>query len=133
MQFVIIMGSLMAVTLTVRDGVRTIPILYLRAAPILGATGWRFYRYVLFPASFPSVVTGAKLGWTFAWRSLMAAELLYVTTGIGSTLMTGRELHDMALVIAAMLIIISIGLITDRLIFRLGEEFVHKRWGGGAS
>ncbi len=131
MQFVIIMGSLMAVTLTVRDGVRTIPTLYLRAASILGATGWRFYRYVLFPASFPSVVTGAKLGWTFAWRSLMAAELLYVTTGIGSTLMTGRELHDMALVVAAMLIIVGIGLVTDRLLFRLGEEFVHRRWGVG--
>lgn len=91
----------------------------------------RFYRYVLFPASFPSVVTGAKPGWTFAWRSLMAAELLYVTTGIGSTLMTGRELHDMALVIAAMMIIVGIGLLTDRLLFRLCEEFVHRRWGVG--
>ncbi|GAM08910.1 putative ABC transporter permease protein [Geobacter sp. OR-1] len=131
MQFVIIMGSLMAITLTVRDGVKTIPTLYLRAAPILGATGWRFYRYVLFPASFPSVMTGAKLGWTFAWRSLMAAELLYVTTGIGSTLMMGRELHDMPLVIAAMIAIIVIGLITDRLVFRLGEDFVHRRWGVG--
>jgi len=131
MQFVIIMGSLMAVTLTVRDGVKTIPTLYLRAAPILGATGWRFYRYVLFPASFPSVVTGAKLGWTFAWRSLMAAELLYVTTGIGSTLMMGRELHDMALVVASMIIIIGIGLVADRLIFRSGEDFVHNRWGVG--
>lgn len=131
MQFVIIMGSLMSITLAVRDGVRGIPTLYLRAAPILGATGWRFYRYVLFPASFPSVVTGAKLGWTFAWRSLMAAELLYVTTGIGSTLMMGRELHDMALVVASMLIIIVIGLIADRLVFRAGEQFVHKRWGVG--
>lgn len=131
MQFVIIMGSLMAVTLTVRDGVKTIPTLYLRAAPILGATGWRFYRYVLFPASFPSVMTGAKLGWTFAWRSLMAAELLYVTTGIGSTLMMGRELHDMPLVVASMLVIIVIGLVTDRLIFRYGENFVHRRWGVG--
>ncbi|MBT0663389.1 ABC transporter permease [Geobacter pelophilus] len=131
MQFVIIMGSLMAVTLTVRDGVKTIPTLYLRAASILGATGWRFYRYVLFPASFPSVMTGAKLGWTFAWRSLMAAELLYVTTGIGSTLMMGRELHDMPLVIASMLAIIVIGLITDRLVFRYGEQFVHRRWGVG--
>ena len=45
--------------------------------------------------------------------------------------MTGRELHDMALVIAAMLIIVGIGLITDRLLFRMGEEFVHRRWGVG--
>jgi NitT/TauT family transport system permease protein len=131
MQFVIIMGSLVAVTLAVRDGVKTIPTLYLRAAPILGATGWRFYRYVLFPAAFPSVVTGSKLGWTFAWRSLMAAELLYVTTGIGSTLMMGRELHDMPLVVASMLVIVAIGLITDRLLFRYCENFVHCRWGVG--
>ncbi len=129
MQFVIIMGSLMSITLSVRDGVKTIPTLYLRAAGILGATGWRFYWYVLLPASLPAIITGAKLGWSFAWRSLMAAELLYVTSGIGSTLMMGRELHDMALVVAAMILIITIGLLTDRLIFRFGESFIHRRWG----
>lgn len=131
MQFVIIMGSLMSIILAVRDGVKSIPMLYIRAAHILGATGWRFYRYILFPASLPSIMTGAKLGWSFAWRSLMAAELLYVASGIGSTLMTGRELHDMALVVAAMIIIIMIGLATDRFIFKIGEDFVHRRWGVG--
>lgn len=131
MQFVIIMGSLMSLILAVRDGVKNIPTLYLRAAPILGATGWRFYRYILFPASLPAIMTGAKLGWSFAWRSLMAAELLYVTSGIGSTLMMGRELHDMALVVASMIIIIFIGLLTDRLVFRVAEGFVHRRWGVG--
>ena len=131
MQFVIIMGSLMSIVLSVRDGVKSIPMLYVRAARILGATGWRFYRYVLFPNSLPSIITGAKLGWTFAWRSLMAAELLYLVSGIGSTLMTARELHDMALVVAAMIIIIMIGLMTDRLIFKFGEDFVHRRWGVG--
>jgi NitT/TauT family transport system permease protein len=131
MQFVIVMGSLMSIVLAVRDGVKSIPVLYIRAAHILGATGWRLYRHVLFPASLPSIMTGAKLGWSFAWRSLMAAELLYVASGIGSTLMTGRELHDMALVVAAMLIIIMIGLVTDRLIFKLGEDFVYRRWGVG--
>lgn len=131
MQFVIIMGSLMSLILAVRDGVKNIPTLYLRAAPILGATGWRFYRYILIPASLPAIMTGAKLGWSFAWRSLMAAELLYVTSGIGSTLMMGRELHDMALVVAAMIVIIIIGLLTDRLVFRVAEGFVHRRWGVG--
>lgn len=131
MQFVIVMGSLMSIVLAVRDGVKSIPLLYIRAAHILGATGWRFYRYILFPASLPSIMTGAKLGWSFAWRSLMAAELLYVASGIGSTLMMGRELHDMALVVAAMIIIIMIGLVMDRLVFKVGENFVHRRWGIG--
>jgi NitT/TauT family transport system permease protein len=133
MQFVIIMGSFMSLTLAIRDGVRNIPLLYIRAARVLGARGWQFYRYVLLPASLPSLLTGAKLGWTFAWRSLMAAELLYVTTGVGSTLMTGRDLHDMPLVVSAMLIIIAIGLFFDRVVFLAGERYLQRRWGTGRS
>jgi len=130
MQFVIVMGSFMSLTLAIRDGVKGIPQLYIRAARVLGASGWKFYRYLLLPAALPSLLTGAKLGWSFAWRSLMAAELLYVTTGVGSTLMTGRELHDMPLVVASMLIIVAIGLIFDRIIFRAAERTLLRRWGG---
>jgi NitT/TauT family transport system permease protein len=129
MQFVVVMGSFMSVTLAIRDGVKSIPPLYIRAARVLGARGWPFYRFVLLPASMPALLTGAKLGWSFAWRSLMAAELLYGTVGIGSTLTTGRELHDMALVVAAMLVIIAIGLLFDRVLFQSGERYLHRRWG----
>jgi len=129
MQFVVVMGSFMSVTLAVRDGVKTIPPLYIRASRVLGARGWLFYRYVLLPASLPALLTGTKLGWSFAWRSLMAAELLYGTIGIGSTLMSGRELHDMALVVAAMLVIVVIGLLFDRVLFQAGERYIQRRWG----
>jgi NitT/TauT family transport system permease protein len=129
MQFVIVMGSFMSLTLAIRDGVRGIPLLYIRAARVLGAQGWQFYCHVLLPASLPSILTGAKLGWTFAWRSLMAAELLYVTTGVGSTLMTGRDLHDMPLVVAAMLVIVAIGLFFDRVVFLSAERCLQRRWG----
>jgi NitT/TauT family transport system permease protein len=129
MQFVVVMGSFMSVTLAVRDGVKGIPPLYIRASRVLGARGWFFYRHVLLPASLPALLTGAKLGWSFAWRSLMAAELLYGTVGIGSTLMSGRELHDMALVVAAMLVIVAIGLLFDRVLFQAGERYIQKRWG----
>jgi NitT/TauT family transport system permease protein len=131
MQFVVVMGSFMSVTLAIRDGVKSIPPLYIRAARVLGASGWPFYRWVLLPASLPALLTGAKLGWSFAWRSLMAAELLYGTVGIGSTLTTGRELHDMALVVAAMLVIVAIGLLFDRVLFQSGERYLHRRWGTG--
>jgi NitT/TauT family transport system permease protein len=129
MQFVVVMGSLMALTQSVRDGVKTIPRLYLRASRVLGATRWKGYLYVIIPASMPSILIGAKMGWSFAWRSLMAAELLYVNTGLGSTLQIGRELHDMALVVATMIVIIIIGLITDRLVFKNLEKSMHRRWG----
>lgn len=129
MQFVVVMGSFMSVTLAVRDGVKSIPPLYIRASRVLGARGWFFYRHVLLPASMPALLTGTKLGWSFAWRSLMAAELLYGSIGIGSTLMSGRELHDMALVVAAMLVIVAIGLLFDRVIFQAGERYIQRRWG----
>lgn len=129
MQFVVVMGAVMAIILAVRDGVKNIPRLYIRASRVLGATGWKGYLYVILPASLPALLTGAKLGWSFAWRALMAAELIYVSTGLGSTLMMGRELHDMALVVAAMLIIIAIGLVTDRLVFGNLEKGIHRRWG----
>lgn len=131
MLFVVVMGSFMSLTLAIRDGVKSIPPLHIRAARVLGAKGWKFYRYLLIPASFPALLTGAKLGWSFAWRSLMAAELLYVASGIGSLLMTGRELHDMALVVASMLVIITIGLFFDRVLFQAGERYIHRRWGTG--
>jgi NitT/TauT family transport system permease protein len=129
MIFVVIMGSLMAITLSVRDGVKTIPQLFLKASRVLGATNWKMYVYVILPASLPSVLTGARLGWSFAWRSLMAAELLYVNVGLGSNLMMGRELHDMGQVVATMLVIVTIGLFIDKCVFGLLERFVHTRWG----
>lgn len=129
MQFVVVMGAVMALILAIRDGVKNIPRLYIRASRVLGATGWRGYLYVILPASLPALLTGAKLGWSFAWRALMAAELIYVSSGLGSTLMMGRELHDMALVVATMLVIVVIGLLTDRLVFGRLEKIIHRRWG----
>ena len=129
-QFVVIMGSLLSITLSVRDGVKSIPPIYLKAAQVLGATKIKLYTHVLIPASLPSVITGAKLGWTFAWRALMAAELIYISNGIGSILAMGRELHDMAIMVSAMVIIIIIGLFFDKLVFSTLEEYVHVRWGG---
>ncbi len=128
-QFVVVMGSLMAVISATRDGVNVIPPLYVRAALVLGARGWRLYPHVIFPAALPAILIGAKLGWSFAWRSLMAAELLYSSVGLGSTLMVGRELHDMALVVAAMGIIMGLGLAADRLAFGALEQLLYARWG----
>lgn len=128
-QFVIIMGSVLAITLSVRDGVTSISPILIKAAQVLGANRLKLYTHVLFPASLPYILTGARLGWTFAWRSLMAAELLYVSAGLGSILMMGRELHDMSMVISAMLVIIGIGLFFDRFVFGYFEHYIAVRWG----
>jgi len=127
--FVVIMGSLMAFALAVRGGVQAIPPLYLRAARMLGATPRQTYFHVVLPASLPAVLTGARLGWSFAWRSLMAAELLYVDRGLGALLSSGRELHDMPKVVSVMLVIMFLGLLTERLGFMLLERTIQRRWG----
>ena len=65
----------------------------------MGAKGLTLYTRVVLPAALPGIVSGARLGWTFAWRSLMAGELLFVSGGLGQVLETGRELYDMSQVV----------------------------------
>jgi sulfonate transport system permease protein len=127
--FVVIMGAVLSISLAAEGGVKNTPPQYLRAARNMGAQGFRLYRQVILPAALPNILTGMKLGWSFAWRSLMAGELLYVTLGLGQLLMMGRELNDMSQVIAVMLVIIALGLAVDRLIFTPVELRVRERWG----
>jgi NitT/TauT family transport system permease protein len=127
--FIVIMGAVLSITIATSDGVRNTPPLYLHAARTMGAAGFILYTRVVLPAALPSIVSGMKLGWSFAWRSLMAGELLYVGLGLGHLLTMGRELNDMSQVIAIMLVIITIGLIVDFLIFGPLERRIRERWG----
>jgi NitT/TauT family transport system permease protein len=127
--FVVVMGSVFAIAQSTEDGIRNTAPTYVRAARNLGARGLRLYLSVMFPAALPSIVTGMKLGWSFAWRSLMAGELLYTLPGLGNLLMMGRELNDMGQVLAVIAVIIALGLLSDQLIFRILEKRVRERWG----
>lgn len=127
--FVVLMGSVLSIATATEAGVRQVPPLYLRAARSMGARGLRLYRTVVLPAALPQMLTGARLGWSFAWRSLMAAELLFVSGGLGQLLTTGRELHDMPLVIGVMLVIVVVGLSIERIAFGRAEEALRERWG----
>jgi NitT/TauT family transport system permease protein len=127
--FVVVMGSLLAITIGTEGAVRTVPPLYVRAGRTLGGRGVRLYTRVLLPAAMPGVVTSLKLGWSFAWRSLMAGELLYQSGGLGQQLQLGRELNDMAQVMAIMTVIVVVGLAVERALFSRAEARLHERWG----
>jgi len=127
--FVVVMGSVLSIAQATEDGVRNTPPIYLRAARNLGARGWQLYPRVILPSALPSILTGMKLGWSFAWRSLMAGELLYTLPGLGALLSMGRELNDMSRVVAVMLVIVAVGLLTDQLLFGQVERRVRERWG----
>jgi NitT/TauT family transport system permease protein len=127
--FVVVMGAFVSITTAVTDGVKNLPPTYVRAARTMGVSGFGLYSQVLLPASLPTVLTAAKLGWSYAWRALMSGELLFVSLGLGHMLMMGRELADMSQVIAVMIVIVAIGLFTDGVIFGGLQKGVRDRWG----
>ena len=127
--FVVLMGSVFAITISARDGVRNIPMLQRRAAQVFGASRWQTVRYVTLPGMLPSMAQGLKLGWSFSWRSLMAAELIYSAVGLGHLLQVGRDQTDMPLVLAVMGVIVAVGLAFDRLLFGPADSWVRHRWG----
>jgi NitT/TauT family transport system permease protein len=127
--FVVVMGSLLAVTINTQIGVRHVPRIYLLAGRNLGAHGFRLFVHVLLPASLPHLVAGLKQGWAFAWRSLISGEMLFVSLGLGHLLMMGRDLNDMSQVVAVMALIMAIGHLVDRLVFEKLENRIRQKWG----
>ena len=130
--FVLVMGSCFAIAISLRDGLRTIPPIYQKAGLMLGASGWKLYRYVLLPASMPAMASSLRQGFSFAWRSLMGAELVLVSVqyhGLGYLLEMGRSFLDIAQVVAVMTIMIVFAMLVDRLVFAVIERRVHQRFG----
>ncbi len=132
--FVVIMGTLWSVILSTQTGMSNVSPIFMRAARTMGSGPLRTLMLVTLPASAPFVVSGMKQGWAFAWRSLMAAEIYVAVVtgfGLGQHLHFGRELQRMDQVIAIMIIIILIGLLTDKILFSPTERWLHRRWGTG--
>ena len=127
--FVVIMGSLLSVTISMETGRKQLPKIYSMAGRNLGARGLRLFLHVTLPASLPYIVTGLKQGWAFAWRSLISGEMIFVSLGLGQLLMMGRDLNDMSQVVAVMILIIALGYLVDGLIFKTIESRLQQRWG----
>jgi NitT/TauT family transport system permease protein len=127
--FVVVMGSVLAIAIATEDAVNGIDPQLVRVAGTLGVRGMRFQLGVLLPAALPGIVTGLKLGWSFAWRALLAGELLFVSGGLGQLLTVGRELMDVPQVMAVMVAIILIGITVDRVLFQTVEVRLRRRWG----
>lgn len=127
--FIVVMGALLPIAIATDGGIKNIPPLYLRAARSMGIRGMDLNWRVVLPAALPAMLTGMKLGWSFAWRSLMAGELLFVSMGLGHLLQTGRELNDMTQVVAVMFLILVIGLVVDNGVFGPIQRRLQKRWG----
>ncbi|MFO0741995.1 MAG: ABC transporter permease subunit [Labilithrix sp.] len=128
-QVVVVLGAALPITLATESSVRQLPPTIERAARTMGAKGPTLLFRVLLAAALPGILTGAKMGWTFALRSLMAGELLFVSGGLGQLLETGRDLADTALVLGVVVVIVVLSRASERLLFGPVERLVARRWG----
>jgi NitT/TauT family transport system permease protein len=131
-RFVVVLGAAPAIANGVISGADNVPPLLLRSGRILGAKGFELFKTVTLPASLPSMLGGLKQGWAFAWRSLMAGEIIVLFPGrpsLGSELDTARNLNDAPALIATMVVILFIGIVVDALLFHTADKALRKRWG----
>jgi NitT/TauT family transport system permease protein len=129
--FVILIGAVPSIANGVIGGVDYVPSLLVRAGRNVGASGLSLYRHVILPAALPSIVTGLKQGWAFAWRSLLAGELMVSIANrpsLGEFLNQSRELSDTSYMIALMIAILTIGIAVDA-VFSTFERGIRRRRG----
>lgn len=129
--FVILIGAVPSIANGVIGGVDYVPALLVRAGRNIGASGLSLYRHVILPAALPSIVSGLKQGWAFAWRSLLAGELLVAIANrpsLGQFLTSSRELGDTSYMIALMIAILVIGIAVDA-VFSGFERGIRRRRG----
>lgn len=128
--FVVVLGAAPSIANGLITGVDHVPPVLLRAGRMMGATGFAKFRHVVLPASMPSFVGGLKQGWAFAWRSLMAGELIVVLgASVGFLLQQYRNLADAADLIAVMIVILVIGIVVDAVLFGSLDRWVRRRHG----
>jgi NitT/TauT family transport system permease protein len=118
---VVLLGAVPSIANGLISGIDQIPPIYLRAGKVLGARGFSSIRHIVIPAAWPGYLAGLEQGWAFAWRSLMAAELIAISPalgpGLGQMLDTGRQLGDMSLVLGSIIVIMIVGVLIERLVF----------------
>jgi NitT/TauT family transport system permease protein len=131
--FVLIHSVLWAVALNTHSGFKSVSQTMRMVGRNYGLTGMRYITKILIPAAFPSILTGLKIGWAFAWRTLIAAELVFGVSsgggGLGWFIFERKNQLEIPSVFAGLLCVIMIGLLVENLIFRVIEERTVRRWG----
>lgn len=131
--FILIHSVLWPVALNTHSGFRAVSETLRMVGRNYDLRGFRYIRKILIPAAFPSILTGLKIGWAFAWRTLVAAELVFGVSsgqgGLGWFIFENRNMLEIPAVFAGLLTVILIGLIVENLIFRTIEARTVLKWG----
>lgn len=130
--FVILLGAVPSIANGLITGIDSIPPVLLRAGRVMGAGRWSAFRHVVLPAALPSFVGGLKQGWAFAWRSLLAAEIIATIPGqvsLGGLLHNSQETADAAGAMAVMVMLFVAGVTIDALVFSQADKAIRRRYG----
>lgn len=132
--FIVIISSVFSIALSVSEAIENILPIYIKAAKTMGIKEYSLkknglFRKVILPAGLPTIFTGLKQGWAFAWRALVAGEMIASSEGLGHILILGRDFQDIAKVAAIMISIIFIGLLLDKFLFSNIEKDIRAKWG----
>jgi NitT/TauT family transport system permease protein len=128
--FVVVLGAAPSIANGVISGIDQVPPAFTRLGRVLGAGPIALYRDVVLPAALPSYVSGLNQGWAFAWRSLMAGELLVIIAtkpSLGAQLEFARQFSQAPLLLATMLVILILGMVVDGLFSTLSKRMRAKR------
>lgn len=133
MLFVIVHSVLWVVALNAHTGFLGVSETLRMAGQNYGLRGLKYVLLILIPAAFPAILTGLKIGWAFAWRTLIAAELVFGVAasqgGLGWFIFEYRNQLETAHVFAGLTMVIIIGLLVESVIFRNIEMITVQRWG----
>ncbi len=130
--FVVVLGAAPSIANGLINGIDHIPPVLIRAGRVMGAHRFAAFRYVILPAALPAFIGGLKQGWAFAWRSLLAGELLVVIPGthsLGFELQFFRENLFVNDLYAGMIVIFVIGILVDTFVFGFAERAIRRRYG----
>lgn len=128
--FVVVLGAAPSIANGVINGIDHIPPAFLRLGRVMGADRLTFYRFIILPAALPGYLAGLTQGWAFAWRSLMAGELLVIIAekpSLGASLEFARQFSKAAELLATMIVILVIGMIVDGLFGYVAARLRAKR------
>jgi NitT/TauT family transport system permease protein/taurine transport system permease protein len=127
--FVIFNAVFFVVTYNTLLGIASIPLPLRHAAASLGAGKWTMLTEVLLPGALPNIVTGIRTGLGFAWRGLIAAEMIATNVGLGYMLFLARDFYRTEVIVFGMVVIGILWLLLDRLLLAPLERATIERWG----
>ena len=131
--FVLVHSVLWAIALNTHSGFRSVSNTLRMVGLNYGLRGLKLVRFILIPAAFPAILTGLKVGWAFAWRTLIAAELVFGVSsgagGLGWFIFENRNQLETANVFAGLFTVIFIGLVVENVVFTTIERKTVRRWG----